>query len=110
MSALLGYGWMDRTAYWAWVAGMVMGGFLGVLLGQWMVWLLLRNPLGLLFRACRKVRRDIVHLCATGRLRPGRLARGFHGIAVRLERFVEDARQRHAAPFGLSAHPCRKLG
>ncbi len=57
MSALLGYGWMDRTAYWAWVAGMVMGGFLGVLLGQWMVWLLLRNPLGLLLRAGRKVRR-----------------------------------------------------
>lgn len=74
MSALLGYGWLDRTAYWAWVAGMAMGGFLGVLLGQWMVWLLLRNPLGWVLRAYRELWADILHLCATGSLRPGRLA------------------------------------
>lgn len=74
MSALLGYGWIDHTAYWAWVAGMAMGGFLGVLLGQWMVWLLLRNPLGWVLRAERELWADILHLCATGQLRAGRLA------------------------------------
>jgi len=52
---------------------MVVGGFLGTLFGQWMTWLLLRNPLGCVIRAYRELWRDIVHLCATGQLRPGRL-------------------------------------
>jgi hypothetical protein len=75
VSLLLGYGWLDRTAYWAWVAGMAMGGFLGMLLGQWMAWLLMRNPLGMLIRAVREAWADVVHLWTTGQLRPGRLAR-----------------------------------
>ena len=52
---------------------MVTGGFLGMLFGQWMTWLLMRNPLGCVVRAYRELWRDIVHLCATGNLRPGRL-------------------------------------
>lgn len=66
MSLLLGYAWLDHTAYWAWVTGMVMGGFLGVMLGQWMVWLTLRNPLRQLVRAEREVWADIRSLWRTG--------------------------------------------
>lgn len=67
MSLLLGYGWLDHTAYWAWVVGMVMGGFLGTLLGQWMTWLVLRNPLAGVFRAYRRLFADIRRLWCTGR-------------------------------------------
>jgi O-antigen/teichoic acid export membrane protein len=60
-------------AAWAWVAGMAVGGGLGTLFGQWMQLLLWRNPLRQLARAYRELWRDIVYLCATGNLRPGRL-------------------------------------
>lgn len=72
MSALLGYAWLDRTAYWAWAAGMAMGGGLGTVLGRQLTLLTLRSPLRLLARAYRELWRDIVHLCATGQLRAGR--------------------------------------
>ena len=62
----------EVDASWAWAAGMAMGGFCGVLLGQWLTWLLLRNPLRPAVRAYREVWRDVLHLCATGQLRPGR--------------------------------------
>jgi hypothetical protein len=66
VSALLGYGWIDHTAYWAWVAGMAMGGGMGTLLGRWLVWLTLRNPLACLFRAYRQLFADIRNLWRTG--------------------------------------------
>ena len=54
---------MDAT--WAWLAGMTMGGFLGVLLGQWMTWLLLRNPLRLLARLYAWIWRETLRLSAS---------------------------------------------
>lgn len=45
---------------------MTMGGFLGILLGQWMERVLSRNPLRLLFRAYRKAWRDILRVSASG--------------------------------------------
>jgi hypothetical protein len=45
---------------------MTMGGFLGVLLGQWLVWLTLRNPLRVAVRLCREAWRDILRVSASG--------------------------------------------
>lgn len=60
------------SASWAWLAGMAMGGFCGILLGQQLTWLLLRNPLRTVARAYRELWRDIWYLIETGHLRPGR--------------------------------------
>lgn len=52
---------------WAWVAGLTMGFFGGVQAGRWSVFALLRNPLGQLARAYRKLLADIDQLILTGR-------------------------------------------
>jgi hypothetical protein len=57
-----------------WLTGVVTGAFVGVLAGQWMTWLTLRNPLDAVIRAYRELFADIAHLCATGELRIRRLA------------------------------------
>lgn len=71
MSALLGWCWMSPLAFWAWAAGMAMGGGIGTLLGHWLTLLTLRNPLGAVVRAYRELWRDIAHLWATGCGRAG---------------------------------------
>ena len=62
---------MSLLAY-MWSVGVITGAFFGILAGQWMAWLTLRNPLRTVTRAYAELWRDIVHLCATGQLRPGR--------------------------------------
>lgn len=54
------------------LVGISMGAFGGVLLGQLMERLLASNPLACVLRAYSELFADILHLCATGRLRPGR--------------------------------------
>ena len=63
---------MSLLAY-TWVAGVATGGFAGVLLGQWLTWLTLRNPLNCVFRAYSELFADIEHLCATGQLPAGKV-------------------------------------
>jgi hypothetical protein len=62
----------DHLAAWAFVIGAAAGGFAGVMLGQWLAWLTLRNPIGCVIRAYRELFEDIDYLFATGQLRPGR--------------------------------------
>lgn len=71
--------WQAVTAAgypWEFLGGVVLGGFAGVLAGEWAAWLFLvplrRDPLRWLGREYGELWRDIVHLCVTGHLRPGR--------------------------------------
>lgn len=52
---------------WAWVAGLTMGFFGGVLAGRWSVFALMRNPLGQVIRAYRELIDNIERLSRTGR-------------------------------------------
>lgn len=72
MSLILGIAWLSPAAFWAWAAGMTMGGFLGTLLGQWMTLLIQANPVGWVVRQYRALLGDIRHLLVTGELRAGR--------------------------------------
>lgn len=68
MSSLLGVVWLSRAAYDDFLVGFVLGALPGALIGQWLTWLTLRNPLGWLIRVYADLYRDIGRLCRTGRL------------------------------------------
>lgn len=66
-------GFFDPSARWAFVLGAALGGAPLYWLGYQVAFLQLsRAPLRRVAAAYRELFADIVHLCATGELRPGR--------------------------------------